>query len=199
MGRISFVARIRRAREIVMISRITAGVAVLALISTAAMAENPKVGGSEMFPSKDIVDNAVNSKDHTTLVAAVKAAGLVDTLKGKGPFTVFAPTNAAFEKLPAGTVDTLLKPENKDKLATVLKCHVVAADAMSSAIGKMVKDDKGAHPVKTVGGCLLTAKMNGEKITLTDEKGDVATVTIADVKQSNGVIHVIDTVMLPKT
>ena len=156
------------------------------------------VGGAAMFPSKNIIENAVNSKDHTTLVAAVKAAGLVETLEGKGPFTVFAPTNAAFGKLPAGTIDTLLKPENKEKLATILKCHVVAADAMSSAIGKMIKDDKGAHPVKTVGGCMLTAKMNGDTITLTDEKGDVATVTIADVKQSNGVIHVIDTLMLPK-
>ena len=170
----------------------------MSVLATAAFAENPMVGGAAMYPNKDIVDNAVNSKDHTTLVAAVKAAGLVDTLKGKGPFTVFAPTNAAFEKLPAGTVDTLLKPENKEKLATILKCHVVSADAMSAAIGKMITDDKGAHPVKTVGGCMLTAKMNGDKITLTDEKGDVATVTIADVKQSNGVIHVVDTVMLPK-
>jgi uncharacterized surface protein with fasciclin (FAS1) repeats len=170
----------------------------IALSATGAFAENPMVGGAAMYPNKDIVDNAVNSKDHTTLVAAAKAAGLVETLKGKGPFTVFAPTNEAFAKLPAGTVDTLLKPENKEKLATILKCHVVAADAMSSAIGKMIADDKGAHPVKTVGGCMLTAKMNGDKITLTDEKGDVATVTIADVKQSNGVIHVIDTVMLPK-
>jgi len=170
----------------------------LGFFATAAFAENPMVGGAAMYPNKDIVDNAVNSKDHTTLVAAVKAAGLVDTLKGKGPFTVFAPTNDAFAKLPAGTVDTLLKPENKEKLATILKCHVVSADAMSSAIGKMIADDKGAHPVKTVGGCVLTAKMNGDKITLTDEKGDVATVTIADVKQSNGVIHVIDGVMLPK-
>ncbi|MGO4513733.1 fasciclin domain-containing protein [Bradyrhizobium sp. MOS001] len=169
------------------------------LMATAALAENPMVGGAAMYPHKDIVDNAVNSKDHTTLVAAVKAAGLVDTLKGKGPFTVFAPTNAAFEKLPAGTVDTLLKPENKGKLATILKCHVVAAEAMSGAIDKMIKDDKGAHPVKTVGGCMLTAKLNGNKITLTDEKNDVATVSIADVKQSNGVIHVIDTVMLPKS
>ena len=168
------------------------------MLTTAAFAENPMVGGAAMYPNKDIVDNAVNSKDHTTLVAAVKAAGLVETLKGKGPLTVFAPTNAAFSKLPAGTVDTLLKPENKEKLATILKCHVVAADAMSSAIGKMIKDDKGSHPVKTVGGCMLTAKMNGDKITLTDEKGDVATVTIADVKQSNGVIHVIDHVLLPK-
>jgi uncharacterized surface protein with fasciclin (FAS1) repeats len=173
-------------------------IAGVSMLATVAFAENPMVGGAAMYPNKDIVDNAVNSKDHTTLVAAVKAAGLVETLKGKGPFTVFAPTNAAFAKLPAGTVDTLLKPENKEKLATILKCHVVAADAMSSAIGKMIKDDKGAHPVKTVGGCMLTAKMSGDKITLTDEKGDVATVTIADVKQSNGVIHVIDTVMLPK-
>jgi uncharacterized surface protein with fasciclin (FAS1) repeats len=173
-------------------------IAGVSMLATVAFAENPIVGGAAMYPNKDIVDNAVNSKDHTTLVAAVKAAGLVETLKGKGPFTVFAPTNAAFAKLPAGTVDTLLKPENKDKLATILKCHVVAADAMSSAIGKMIKVDKGAHPVKTVGGCMLTAKMSGDKITLTDEKGDVATVTIADVKQSNGVIHVIDTVMLPK-
>ena len=170
----------------------------LSFFATVAFAENPMVGGAAMYPNKDIVDNAVNSKDHTTLVAAVKAAGLVDTLKGKGPFTVFAPTNDAFAKLPAGTVDTLLKPENKEKLATILKCHVVSADAMSSAIGKMIADDKGAHPVKTVGGCMLTAKMKGDKITLTDEKGDVATVTIADVKQSNGVIHVIDGVMLPK-
>ena len=169
-----------------------------ALMSTVAFAENPMVGGASMYPDKDIVDNAVNSKDHTTLVAAVKAAGLVETLKSKGPFTVFAPTNEAFAKLAAGTVDTLLKPENKEQLATILKCHVVSADAMSSAIAKMIKDDSGAHAVKTVGGCMLTAKMNGDKITLTDEKGDVATVTIPDVKQSNGVIHVIDTVMLPK-
>lgn len=170
----------------------------LGLTGSAAFAENPMVGGAAMPATKNIVENAMNSKDHTTLVAAVKAAGLVDTLQGKGPFTVFAPTNEAFAKLPAGTVDTLLKPENKEKLATILKCHVVAADAMSSAIGKMIKDDKGAHTVKTLGGCMLTAKMDGEKITLTDEKGDVATVTIADVKQSNGVIHVINTVMLPK-
>ncbi len=162
-----------------------------------ALAANPMVGGAAMYPEKNIVQNAVNSKDHTTLVAAVKAAGLVDTLSGKGPYTVFAPTNAAFKKLPAGTVDTLLKPQNKDKLTKILTCHVVAADAMSSAIGKMIKDDKGEHDVKTVGGCILKAKLKGSKITLTDEKGDVATVTIADVKQSNGVIHVIDTVMLP--
>jgi uncharacterized surface protein with fasciclin (FAS1) repeats len=156
------------------------------------------VGGAAMFPSKNIIQNAVNSKDHTTLVAAVKAAGLVETLEGKGPFTVFAPTNAAFAKLPAGTVDTLLKPENKAQLTKILECHVVKADAMSNAIEKMIKDDKGTHVVKTLGGCKLDARIKGDKITLTDEKGDTATVTIADVKQSNGVIHVIDTVMLPK-
>ena len=155
------------------------------------------VGGAAMYPSKNIIQNAVNSKDHTTLVAAVKAAGLVDTLSGKGPFTVFAPTNEAFAKLPAGTVETLVKPENKDKLTKILTCHVVAANAMSSAIGKMIKDDGGAHKVKTVGGCTQTVKMAGDKIVIVDEKGQTATVTIADVKQSNGVIHVIDTVLLP--
>lgn len=155
------------------------------------------VGGAPMYPSKDIIDNAVNSKDHTTLVAAVKAAGLVDTLKGDGPFTVFAPTDEAFKKLPKGTVENLLKPENKDKLTKILTCHVVAADAMAAAIKGMIKDDGGAHPVKTVGGCTFTAKMNGDKIVIEDGKGQTATVTIADVKQKNGVIHVIDTVLLP--
>lgn len=182
--------------------RITLRTAALASALTlgafTAHAENPMVGGAPMYENKTIVENAVNSKDHTTLVAAVKAAGLVETLSGAGPFTVFAPTNAAFEALPAGTVDTLLKPENKNQLVKVLTCHVVAADAMSKAIGKMIKDDGGAHPVKTVGGCMLTARMDGDKITLTDETGGVATVTVADVKQSNGVIHVIDKVLLPK-
>ena len=155
------------------------------------------VGGAAMYPSKNIIQNAMNSKDHTTLVAAVKAAGLVKTLEGPGPFTVFAPTNEAFKKLPPGTVENLLKPENKDKLTKILTCHVVAADAMSSTIKKMIKDDGGAHKVKTVGGCILTVKNEGGKITITDEKGQTANVTIADVKQSNGVIHVIDTVLLP--
>jgi uncharacterized surface protein with fasciclin (FAS1) repeats len=155
------------------------------------------VGGAPMYPSKNIVQNAVNSKDHTTLVAAVKAAGLVDTLSSKGPFTVFAPTNAAFAKLPNGTVQTLLKPENKDQLSKILTCHVVAANAMSSAIARMIKDDGGEHPVKTVGGCTFTAKMKGDKIVLVDGKGREATVTIANVRQSNGVIHVIDSVLLP--
>ena len=157
-----------------------------------------EVGGAPMYPSKNIIENAVNSKDHTTLVAAVKAAGLVDTLQGAGPFTVFAPTNDAFAKLPAGTVETLLKPENKDQLTKILTCHVVGADAMSDAIGKMIADDGGTHAVNTVGGCVLQAKMDGDMITLTDENGTVATVTIADVDQSNGVIHVIDKVLLPK-
>ena len=155
------------------------------------------VGGAPMYPSKNIVQNAVNSKDHTTLVAAVKAAGLVPTLESPGPFTVFAPTNDAFAKLPAGTVDTLLKPENKVQLTKILTCHVVAANAMSSAISKMIKDEGGMHQVKTVGGCVFTAKLNGDKIVLIDGKGNQATVTLANVKQSNGVIHVIDTVLLP--
>ena len=164
----------------------------------AMMSDKPvTVGGAPMYNNKNIIQNAVNSKDHTTLVAAVKAAGLVDTLQGAGPFTVFAPTNKAFEKLPKGTVETLLKPENKDQLTKILTCHVVSANALSTAISKMIKDDGGSHPVKTVGGCTYTAKMKGDKIVLVDGKGQEATVTIANVKQSNGVIHVIDTVLLP--
>ena len=181
-----------------------AGAAVLALSlgmnATApsfAAEKTVMVGGAAMYPSKNIIQNAVNSKDHTTLVAAVKAAGLVETLSGDGPFTVFAPTNAAFGKLPAGTVDSLLKPENKAQLTKILTCHVVSANAMSSAIKKMIKDDAGMHPVKTVGGCTWTAKLRGDSIVLVDAKGHEATVTIANVKQSNGVIHVIDTVLLP--
>jgi uncharacterized surface protein with fasciclin (FAS1) repeats len=178
-----------------------AGAAVLSLgisMTASSYAEDTKmVGGAAMYPSKNIIQNAVNSKDHTTLVAAVKAAGLVDTLSGKGPFTVFAPTNEAFAKLPAGTVENLVKPENKAALTKILTCHVVAANAMSTAINKMIKDDGGAHKVKTVGGCMLTVKNVGGKIEITDEKGQTAHVTIADVKQSNGVIHVIDTVLLP--
>ena len=175
-----------------------AGAVALTALATAAYAENPMVGGAAMYTDKNIVENAVNSKDHTTLVAAVKAAGLVETLSGPGPFTVFAPTNEAFAALPAGTVETLLKPENKDQLPKILTCHVVGAKAMSKDIMKMVDDDEGEHPVKTVGGCTWTAKYEDDKITLTDENGGVATVTIADVDQSNGVIHVIDAVLLPK-
>ncbi len=177
---------------------LAAAVAFGSLGLTAARAAEPMVGGAAMYPTKNIIQNAVNSKDHTTLVAAVKAAGLVETLEGKGPFTVFAPTNEAFAALPAGTVDTLLKPENKAQLVKILTCHVVAADALSPAITKMVADDGGKHSVKTVGGCILTAMVTNGMITLTDEKGGVAHVTIADVKQSNGVIHVIDKVLLPK-
>ena len=148
-------------------------------------AQAPKtVGGAPMYANKNIIQNAVNSKDHTTLVAAVKAAGLVDTLSGAGPFMVFAPTNAAFDKLPKGTVATLLKPENKAQLVKILTSHVVGTAVMADAIGKMVDDDKGAHPVKTLSGATLIAKKKGNKLTLTDEKGGVATVTIADVQQT---------------
>jgi uncharacterized surface protein with fasciclin (FAS1) repeats len=156
------------------------------------------VGGAPMLASKDIIDNAVNSKDHTTLVAAVKAAGLVDTLKGPGPFTVFAPVNAAFAALPAGTVDTLLKPENKGMLTGVLTYHVVPGKWDAAAISKMIADGKGMASIKTVAGGTLVARSAGGKVTVTDEKGGVATVTIADVYQSNGVIHVVDKVLLPK-
>jgi uncharacterized surface protein with fasciclin (FAS1) repeats len=183
-------------------------IAALAAVSFAAMsaavtvpsfaAGEPMVGGPAMYPNRNIIENAVNSKDHTTLVAAVKAAGLVDTLSGKGPFTVFAPTNEAFAKLPSGTVDMLLKPENKATLVKILTCHVVAGDVMAATVEGMIKSDGGAHKITTLGGCVLTAKMVGNDLTLTDENGTTAFVTIADVKQSNGVIHVIDTVMLPK-
>ncbi len=168
--------------------------------TTTAMAaeKTVTVGGAPMFPSKNIIENAVNSKDHTTLVAAVKAAGLVETLQGKGPFMVFAPTNDAFAKLPKGTVEALLKPENKAKLVKILTYHVVGANALSDAIKQMVADDGGRHPVKTVSGDTLVVSLRGDSIFLTDEQGGVSKVTIADVKQSNGVIHVVDTVLLPK-
>jgi uncharacterized surface protein with fasciclin (FAS1) repeats len=159
--------------------------------------DNPMVGGAMMSKTKDIIDNAVNSKDHTTLVAAVKAAGLVDTLKSKGPFTVFAPTNAAFDALPAGTVDTLLKPENKAMLQKILTYHVVAGNMDSKAIMKAIKKGKGTATFTTVAGGKLMAKMDGSTLVLTDEKGGMSRVTIADVKQSNGVIHVVDTVLMP--
>ncbi|MGV8855198.1 MAG: fasciclin domain-containing protein [Devosia sp.] len=161
--------------------------------------DNPMVGGAAMYADKNIIENAVNSADHTTLVAAVKAAGLVDTLSGEGPFTVLAPTNEAFAALPDGTVETLLKPENKDMLATILACHVIPAKALSTDIGSMVEADGGEHVVTTVGGCKLTLKDVDGKITVTDENGTVANVTIADVIQSNGVIHVIDAVLTPKS
>jgi len=179
---------------------LTAALAVTALTLGAAIghAENPKVGGAAMFTDKNIVENAMNSKDHTTLVAAVKAAGLVETLQGPGPFTVFAPTNEAFAKLPAGTVEMVLKPENKELLTKILTCHVVGAKAMGKDVMKMVDDDGGMHTVSTLGGCKLVASYKDGKVMLKDENGTVATVTIADVEQSNGVIHVIDAVLLPK-
>ena len=157
------------------------------------------VGGAPMYPTKNIIENAVNSKDHTTLVAAVKAAGLVETLQGKGPFTVFAPTNAAFNKLPKGTVDNLLKPENKKTLQTVLTYHVVAGKWNAADIAKAIKEGKGKATLKTVSGGTLTAWMKGKKLYITDEKGSNSEVTIADVNQSNGVIHVVNTVLLPKS
>lgn len=155
------------------------------------------VGGAAMYPSKDIIDNAVNSKDHTTLVAAVKAAGLVETLKGAGPFTVFAPTNEAFAKLPAGTVETLVKPENKATLTKILTYHVVAGKMDSKAIAAAIKAGNGKAELTTVSGGKLWAWMEGKKLVLKDEKGGMSTVTIADVYQKNGVIHVVDSVLMP--
>jgi uncharacterized surface protein with fasciclin (FAS1) repeats len=162
----------------------------------APAATDPMVGGAAMYPTKNIVENAVNSKDHTTLVAAVKAAGLVDTLEGPGPFTVFAPTNEAFDKLPAGTVDTLLKPENLAQLKKILTYHVVAGKLTAKDIAKQIKAGGGKATLTTVEGGTLTAMMQGDKLVLTDEKGGTATVTIANVFQSNGVIDVIDTVLM---
>jgi len=172
---------------------------ILSLTSPAPAApeRTVMVGGAAMYPSRNIVQNAVNSADHTTLVAAVKAAGLVDTLSGPGPFTVFAPTNAAFAKLPAGTVETLLKPENKDKLTSILTYHVVAKKALRNTIQSMINDDGGMHEIPTVNGAKLVAYMRDGNLLLKDEKGRTAKVTIANVMQSNGVIHVIDTVLLP--
>ena len=156
------------------------------------------VGGASMLASKDIIDNAVTSKDHTTLVAALKAAGLVDTLKGAGPFTVFAPTNAAFAALPAGTVDTMLRLENKGMLMGILNNHVVPGRVDAAALTKMIMDGKGSTTFKTVAGGMLTARSVGGKVMITDEKGGSSTVTIADLYQSNGVIHVVDKVLLPR-
>ena len=178
--------------------KVIAAATAIAMTAGSAQAGNPMVGGAPMYESKNIIENAVNSADHTTLVAAVKAAGLVETLQGDGPFTVFAPTNAAFEKLKPGTVEALLEPGAKDQLTQILTCHVVAADAMSAAIKGMIDDDGGAHVVPTVGGCMLNATYEGDKIMLEDEQGRVINVTIADVAQSNGVIHVVDRLILPK-
>ena len=165
--------------------------------SSAFAQTNPVVGGKEMFPTKNIIDNAVNSADHTPLVAAVKAAGLVETLQGTGPFTVFAPTNAAFVKLPAGTVDTLLKPENKAALAKVLTYHVVPGRLSAADLVARIKSGKGSATLTTASGGTLTAMWMGDAVVLKDDKGGMSKVTQADVFQSNGVIHVVDTVALP--
>jgi uncharacterized surface protein with fasciclin (FAS1) repeats len=171
--------------------------ALVALTTAIDAAKNPIVGGQEMFPSKNIVQNAVNSADHTTLVAAVKAAGLVDTLQGTGPLTVFAPTNAAFDKLPAGTIDTLLRPENKATLTKVLTYHVVAGRLSSKDLKQQIKTGHGTAMLKTVSGGTLWAMLHGDDIVLKDEKGEWSKITQANVFQSNGVIHVIDTIVLP--
>ena len=182
--------------------RLTAAALVLAATASISyadghMGKNPIVGGKEMFPSKNIIQNAVNSADHTTLVAAVKAAGLVETLQGPGPFTVFAPTNAAFAKLPTGTVDSLLKPDMKPTLTKVLTYHVVAGKWSADDLMKKIKDGNGTAELTTVAGGKLWAMIKDGKVVLKDEKGGMSTVTQANVFQSNGVIHVIDTVVMP--
>ncbi|GAB4009565.1 fasciclin domain-containing protein [Spirosoma migulaei] len=175
--------------------------AILSLLAISqvsfAQEKTVTVGGAPMYPSKNIIENAVNSKDHTTLVAAVKAAGLVETLSGPGPFTVFAPTNKAFDKLPKGTVETLVKPESKETLTKILTYHVVSGKMSAADLMKAIADGGGKATLTTVSGGTLTAMQKGKKIELTDAKGGVSTVTIADVNQSNGVIHVIDTVLMP--
>ena len=176
----------------------TIALALVMSASTITAIAQVTVGGAPMYATKDIIDNAVNSKDHTTLVAAVKAAGLVETLKGPGPFTVFAPTNAAFAALPAGTVDTLLKPENKPALTKVLTYHVVAGKMDAAALTAAITAGGGKATLKTVSGGTLTASAAGGKVMVMDESGGTANVTIADVIQSNGVIHVVDKVLLPK-
>lgn len=172
-----------------------------AFVLNASMAQKMdkpvEVGGAPMYATKNIVENAVNSKDHTTLVAAVKAAGLVETLQSTGPFTVFAPTNEAFDKLPKGTVESLVKPENKAILTKILTYHVVAGKLDAKALAKLIKEGNGTAELKTVSGGILKASMKGSKLVLTDEKGGMSTVTIKNVYQSNGVIHVVDTVVLP--
>jgi len=181
------------------LKKLPAFVAAFALsISAVSAIAQVTVGGAPMYANKDIIDNAVNSKDHTTLVAAVKAAGLVDTLKGTGPFTVFAPTNSAFGALPAGTVDTLLKPENKGQLTKVLTYHVVPGKIDAAALMKQIDAGGGKAMLKTASGGTLTATASGKTVSVMDESGGTSKVTIADVNQSNGVIHVVDKVLLPK-
>ena len=172
-------------------------IAIGAALPAVALAKNPMVGGAPMYASKTIVENAVNSKDHTTLVAAVKAAGLVDTLSGPGPFTVFAPTNAAFAKLPPGTVETLVQPQNKATLTSILTYHVVPGTLTARDLVAMVKQGGGEAQIKTVQGTPLVVQTKGKKAYVTDAKGNTATVTIANVMQSNGVIHVVNAVLQP--
>jgi len=176
---------------------LAATLATATLVQAGDMHHNPMVGGAPMLVTRDIVDNAVNSKDHTTLVAAVKAAGLVETLKGKGPFTVFAPTNAAFSALPGGTVQTLLKPANKNMLTGILTYHVVSGRLDANALAAKIKAGKGKAMLTTVQGATLTVRSAGNAVTVTDAKGNTAKVGIADVYQSNGVIHVVDKVLMP--
>lgn len=183
----------------VLVGSLFMGQSLLAQSKMSKKEDTKMVGGAAMYPSKNIVENAVNSKDHTTLVAAVKAAELVDVLSSDGPFTVFAPTNAAFEKLPKGTVESLVQPENKEQLQTILKYHVVSGNWNAMDLAKAIKDNKGKAVIKTVSGGTITAWMDGKDVYISDENGNKAKVTIADVKQSNGVIHVIDTVLLPKS
>jgi uncharacterized surface protein with fasciclin (FAS1) repeats len=188
----------KRVVTLVLAGLAVSGLAVAPAIAQSTMASDTvMVGGAPMYPSKNIIENAVNSKDHTTLVAAVKAAGLVETLQGKGPFTVFAPTNEAFAKLPPGTVEALLKPENKPALVKILTYHVVSGNYAAADLMKMVKAGSGKAVLKSVEGEPLTISENGAKLFISGEKSGVAEVTISDVKQSNGVIHVINTVVLP--
>lgn len=185
--------------KFIKIASIIASASALSL-GGVALASEPApvtVGGAPMYASKNIIENAVNSKDHTTLVAAIKAAGLVETLQGPGPFTVFAPTDAAFAKLPANTVPTLLKPENKGQLVAVLTYHVVPGKLDAATLQKMIMAGHGKAMLKTVQGEMLTVSLQGGKVIVTDSKGGMATVTTADVNQSNGVIHVVDSVLLP--
>ncbi|MCB1499283.1 MAG: fasciclin domain-containing protein [Bauldia sp.] len=190
--------RIRSLLQATAVAAIIGAGAVYGTVPAVTAEMTVEVGGAPMYPSKNIIENAVNSKDHTTLVAAVQAAGLVETLEGAGPFTVFAPTNDAFAALPAGTVDTLLMPENKDKLVEVLTYHVIAGNWSAEAIMAEIEKMGGKFEAKTVEGDALTFSMKDGKLWVWDESGNSAQVTIADVNQSNGVIHVVDTVLLPK-
>ena len=174
------------------------GIGVLGFAGAAFAQDNPTVGGAPMMADMNIVENASKAPNLTTLVAAVQAAGLVETLQGEGPFTVFAPTNEAFGALPEGTVENLLKPENKEMLTKILTAHVLPANATSEAAMQMIEDDGGKHNVTTVSGDALTLQMEGDKLLVIDESGNAATVTTADVMQSNGVVHVIDKVLMPK-